>query len=114
MWRTTKTAAGKLRGSERVSVTSASTPPAEAPTTIMSCPGIFPPRYGKAVLFSWQHVLLKKLWDILLPSQYLTSNRKLCFYKVYDRAATKEIHIFFSSPASLEIRPVLAPGVASE
>src|SRR5437763_15697441 len=50
MWRTTKTAAGKLRCNERVSVTSASTPPAEAPTTMMSCPGIFPPGNGEAVL----------------------------------------------------------------
>jgi hypothetical protein len=35
-WRTTNTAAGRSAGSEAAMLTSASTPPAEAPTTTMS------------------------------------------------------------------------------
>jgi hypothetical protein len=39
-WRTTKTAAGSAAGTEATSLTSASTPPAEAPTTTMSWSGM--------------------------------------------------------------------------
>jgi hypothetical protein len=39
-WRTTNTAAGRSAGSEAARLASASTPPAEAPTTTMSWSGM--------------------------------------------------------------------------
>src|SRR5207248_8348245 len=79
MWRTTKTAACKLRCNERASVTSASTPPAEAPTTMISCPGIFPPGDGET-LFVRGDMFHCGTWHQGVPLHFLASSNELCFY----------------------------------
>src|SRR6266571_6545070 len=87
MWRTTKTAACKLRFNERASVTSASTPPAEAPTTMISCPGIFPPGDGET-LFVRGDMFHSGTWLPVprtgspqgVPLHFLASSNELCFY----------------------------------